>query len=414
MTAKPRARVLVLGAYPVAQPRHGGQVRLAQLARAYRRAGFDVRQASCFPDQPGYLELGLWPGDIPLHHRALQQWQGQGGPFLESAAAGDAAAAHESVLERLEHHAGRLQVLHLEQPWLLPVVRALRRRGKLGNFSLVYGSQNIEYRMLQPLWQAHAPKHEPSWTAALQAIEQVCAQEADLVAAVTDSDREILKGWARPNTPVLLAPNGIQPWAASAEAVQVLSRRLKALWDTPQVPAYALYVASDHPPNVNGFAECFGASLACLPPGHRVVVAGRAGPAIEAGAWFLRQAGVNRSRLHATGPVGEAELSAWRELAGAYLLCVTGGGGSNLKTAEALYSGRRVVATEVALRGFEHLLPWPNLVVAEPGATFASAVLQALQAEPAPPQPDPRREQLTWDHTLAALAQAARSLARQP
>lgn len=418
MTVKRRARLLVLGAYPVAQPRHGGQVRMAQLVRAYRRAGFEVRQASCFPDQLGYLETGLWPGDIPLHHGLLQQWLGQGGPFLESAAAGDAAARDESVLQRLERHAGPVDVLHLEQPWLLPVVQALRQRGALGAFKLVYGSQNIEHRMLQPLWQQHAPLHEPLWTAALQAREQACVDAADIVAAVTESDRLTLQRWARPGTDLILAPNGIQPWAASAAAVRSLRLRLQTAWGTPPagdgasplaVPPFALYVASDHPPNVNGFAECFGPSLAGLPPGLRVVVAGRAGPAIEAGAWFARHVGINRSRLHTTGPLAEAELSAWRECASAYLLCVTSGGGSNLKTAEALYSGRPVVATAVALRGFEHLLPWPGLAVAEPGPPFTDAVIQALQAYRAPGTPalpDPRREQLTWAHTLAPLAQA--------
>lgn len=430
----PRPRLLLLGAYPVAHPRHGGQVRLAQLARAYRSVGFEVRQASCFPDQAGYLELGLWPGDIPLPHRDLQAWQGQAGPFVESAAAGDWAAAHPSLLERLEHHAGRIHVLHLEQPWLLPVVQALAQRGALGPFTLVYGSQNIEHRMLQPLWQQHAAAHEPTWTMALAAREHACVEQAALVAAVTESDRHELQAWARPGTTVHVAPNGIQPWRAAPHAVAALRAHVQRLWPVwsgppaspstlptaeqgAPIPPFALYVASDHPPNVNGFADCFGPSLAGLPPGLRVVVAGRAGPAIQASAWFAQQAGINRSRLHITGPLSEAELSAWRELASAYLLCVTGGGGSNLKTAEALYSGRPVVATEVALRGFESWLPWPGLVIAQPGPSFVAAVVQALQA-PQPPQPqqatqppDPRREQLTWAHALRPWAQAVRALA---
>lgn len=399
---KPRPRLLLLGAYPVAEPRHGGQVRLAQLARAYRAVGFEVRQASCFPDQAGYLELGLWPGDIPLPHRQLQSWQGHAGPFLESAAAGDWAAAHSTVLERLEGHAGRIQVLHLEQPWLWPVAQALATRGHLGPFKLVYGSQNIEHRMLQPLWQQHAEAHAEVWTAALIQREQACVQHARLVAAVTEADRQVLQAWAAPGTSVHLAPNGIHPWRATPSAVAALHEQ----WPNP----YALYVASDHPPNVQGFADCFGASLAGLPPGMRVVVAGRAGPAIQASAWYAQQAGINRSRLHITGPLSEAELSAWREGAGAYILCVTGGGGSNLKTAEALYSGRPVVATEVALRGFEALLPWPGLVVAQPGPAFVAAVVQALQAR-TPATPDPRREQLTWAHCLRPWAQAVRALA---
>lgn len=444
---KPRPRLLTLGAYPVAQPRHGGQVRLAQLARAYRAVGFEVRQASCFPDQAGYLELGLWPGDIPLPHPQLQAWQGMAGPYVESAAAGDWAAAQPAVLERLEDHAGRVQVLHLEQPWLWPVVQALAARGRIGPFSLVYGSQNIEHHMLQPLWQQHAAPQAAVWTAALKQREIACVQAARLVAAVTEADQQALQAWARPGTAVHLAPNGIQPWRACPSAVVALRERLQrewAVWSGPKptdgvpslsatTPPYALYVASDHPPNVQGFADCFGASLAGLPPGLRVVVAGRAGPALQASAWFAQHAGINRSRLYVTGPVSESELSAWREGAAAYLLCVTGGGGSNLKTAEALYSGRPVVATEMALRGFEGLLPWPGLVVAQPGPAFVEAVAKALLRSPiangpadllgsrpsspstpstiSNPNPDPRRERLTWAQCLQPWAQTVRALA---
>jgi hypothetical protein len=55
--------------------------------------------------------------------------------------------------------------------------------------------------------------------------------------------------------------------------------------------------------------------------------------------------------------VSEKTLSALIEEASCVLLPMTSGGGSNLKTAEAMLAGKRVVATPIALRGFDEFTP---------------------------------------------------------
>jgi len=392
-------RVLVLGSYPAVNPRHGGQVRLSSIVAAYRARGFQVAQASFFPAHDFYTQSALGPADVALPVPALHSWRGKPNAFVEDLAAGDVAAADTRALADLERHAGKVDFLHLEQPWLLPVVHKLRERGAIGNFELVYGSQNIEHELKRAILHQHHAAEEEEISGAVLALERRCAQEAAVVAAVTNEDAQALSAWT--SSPVVLAGNGVTPWHSDESA--------RTRWRERIGPGpFALYVASAHPPNIQGLCESFGASLAGLSPVQRIVLAGHVGEFVVQTEWFQRWQPLNERRTVTLGVLDIDALSAVRDLAHTFLLPVTSGGGSNLKTAEALYSGRHVVATPLAMRGFEHLSDLPGLRIVQPGADFAAAVSRSL-GEPQPAQDalaTQRRESLGWPQTLAALCDA--------
>ena len=392
-------RVLVLGSYPAVNPRHGGQVRLSSIVAAYRARGFQVTQASFFPAHDFYTHCATGPADVALPVPALHNWHGKPNALVEDLAAGDVAAADTRALADLERHAGKVDFVHLEQPWLLPVVHKLRDRGTIGRFDLVYGSQNIEHQLKRAILRQHQAPDEDEITAAVMALERQCAREAAVVAAVTDEDAQALSAWT--TAPVVLAGNGVTPWRSD--------ERARARWRERIGPGpFALYVASAHPPNIQGLCESFGASLAGLSPVQRIVLAGHVGEFVTQTEWFKRWQPLNERRTVALGVLDIEDLSAVRDLAHTFLLPVTSGGGSNLKTAEALYSGRHVVATPLAMRGFEHLSDLPGLRIVPPGADFAAAVSRSLdQPQPAPDAlASRRRESLGWTHTLATLCNA--------
>jgi len=392
-------RILVLGSYPAVNPRHGGQVRLASIVAAYRARGFQVKQASFFPAHAFYTDSPRGEADVALPVAALRSWRGEPSDFVEDLASGEAAAADTRSLAALERHAGAVDVVHLEQPWLLPVVHKLREGGAIGSFRLVYGSQNIEHALKRAILRQHHASEGDAIADAVLEQERRCAQEAALVAAVTAEDAQVLSSWT--SAPVVLAGNGVSPWRGTPSSLQ---RWRECLGPEP----FALYVASAHPPNIVGLCESFGPSLAGLSPVQRVVLAGHVGEFVARTDWFKRWEPLNERRTVRLGVLGQDDLSAVRDLAHTFLLPVTSGGGSNLKTAEALYSGRHVVATPLALRGFESFHDLPGLHIAEPGAAFASAVSRSL-GQPQPPADaaaTQRRESLTWPHTLAALCDA--------
>ncbi len=391
-------RILVLGSYPAVNPRHGGQIRLSQIVSAYRARGHLVKHASFFPAHDFYTQSTMGPLDVPLPVEPLHEWRGRTSHFVEDLRTGEVAAQGDHVAA-LASYSGPADIVHLEQPWLMPVVRKMRESNAIGPFRLVYGSQNIEHRLKRAILRDHHAPEEEAVAMSVLALERECAEAAAVVAAVASEDAQALAEWTR--SPLVVAGNGVAPWRSDEGARAQWRERLGS-------DPFALYVASSHPPNILGFCESFGPSLAGLSPIQKVVVVGHVCGFLTDTPWFKRWQSLNEGRLVPLGVLAQDALSAVRDLAHSYVLPVTSGGGSNLKTAEALYAGRHVVATQLALRGFESLCDLPGVRIAEPGAQFAAAVAQSLE-QPLPADDAAaaaRRAALTWAHTLAPLCEA--------
>jgi FkbM family methyltransferase len=93
------------------------------------------------------------------------------------------------------------------------------------------------------------------------------------------------------------------------------------------------------------------------------------------------------------------------------MLPITYGGGSNLKTAEALLSGHPIIATSKALRGYEMFAAWPGVIIAETRDAFCTGMRRVLSGEAlSPPQGD-RLDAIVWDQTLQPIVNLVRGLA---
>jgi hypothetical protein len=149
-------------------------------------------------------------------------------------------------------------------------------------------------------------------------------------------------------------------------------------------------IGSAYWPNVDGFFAMFGEGLGFLPLGRRLLVAGRMGEAILEDPRWRHRAAVNAPRFAA---VGEVDLVTKHDLfAGSRCapVPVLWGGGAKLKTADALASGRAVVATRAALDGYGAIVA-PHLdrgvFVADAPLAFRRLLRDALEG--ALPEPDP-------------------------
>ena len=89
----------------------------------------------------------------------------------------------------------------------------------------------------------------------------------------------------------------------------------------------------------------------------------------------------------------------------AILLPIKFGGGSNLKTAEALATGKWVIASPVAMRGFEEFLDAPGVVVADGPKNFRQAVIKTLNSPPLELTEAAKeiRESVYWDRRFGNL-----------
>ncbi|RYD16205.1 MAG: glycosyltransferase [Lysobacteraceae bacterium] len=409
-------RVLQLVTYPLKSPRHGGQLRCAAIRERYRELGLEVETVAVLhgndyrPDEHERHDIVLspdHPGFDPAFPRMTDLQRGR-------VLAGDARAfaAFRDLVERL-----RPDLVQLEQPWLYPAVRRWfdeRRLDAARRPRLVYSSQNIEWKLKRDeMPAAHAA--DTAYlreVAAVEALERELVRAADLVIACTDEELAELRAMA--GEPVhasewVTARNAIAPFAPDPARIAAMRQRLG-------LERYALFVGSAHPPNVDGFWNMLAPSLAFLRPDEKIVVAGGVGHMLRQHPVYAAWSGINEPRLAVLGEVERDDLVALLGGAATILLPITTGGGSNLKTAEAIYSGRPVLATPHALRGYGDASRWPTLTLADTADSFRLRLRESLDGpERVPPADHARiRIEVTWARALAPLADAVLRLQPAP
>jgi glycosyltransferase involved in cell wall biosynthesis len=135
-----------------------------------------------------------------------------------------------------------------------------------------------------------------------------------------------------------------------------------------------------------------------------LIVAGGAGSTIQRDPRFSTVAGLHPAYVDA-GVVSEDCLSGLLETAHVVIAPINVAQGASPKTAEALWSGRHVVASTAAMRGFEAFIDAEGVVVADEPVAFRRAIREALIKPPLrlSQAERTRRRLVLWDQTLAPL-----------
>ena len=393
--------VLLLSTYAFGEPRHGGQVRLANIAQAYERAGFSVSSlAVCETRYRGFGKDDLLFSDQAPHNLFKGRSVLFSTDFLSGLYAANPKGAWPHISARFADQ--KIDVIHVEQPWLWPLALRLRELPTCANTILVYGSQNIEAPLRREILQSY--RHEAEdFIEAIDQLERAACQGADLSLAVTQEDASLLREFGARE--VILAPNGIAPWSASKNLISQWQKKL------PAAP-WALYIASAHPPNFTSFLECMGQALGGIPPNSKLVVAGSVCEHLEILLAQSRWSNLNLARTLYLGQLTNDDLTAVKSLASVFCLPIAHGGGSNIKTAEALYSGASVVGSVAAFRGFEEFTALAQVYVAHSPEEFQYLLRTLLTQEPiAVDEPGHAlRKRLKWTACLAPICTAVMGL----
>jgi len=404
-----KGTVLILSTYPIVEPRHGGQVRLQNIKKAYLGAGWRVVSIAVYAEE-AYSGSNVGADDVlfPMDSR-YRLFNGRSVPLIVDLLTGLFAASEDgglpTIMQRIPE---RIDVIHLEQPWLWPLVAVLRQLPQYFNAVFIYGSQNIETPLKQSILDAYGITSTQDVLERIDYTERQAALEADLCVAVTEDEVDVHRRWGAKETHLL--PNGIEPWVADPDELAKWSQRL------PRFP-WLLYVASAHPPNFSHFSEIFGGSLGCLPPTSKLVVAGSVAEHIYSAMSKTTWGAINLSRLELLFQLSDRELAAVKTLAHGFVLPIPFGGGSNIKTAEALYSGAYVVGTTAAYRGFEQFTALPEVRVAANARDFQKAVRDVIalpkrSKSDATPGELELREALRWDVCLSRLPEFVEKISR--
>lgn len=392
--------VLMLTIYPLDQPRHGGQLRARNILETYRSAGFQIKVAGVLSG-PVYSRTEGFVACPPMLRLALIHRRPD---LMVDYAIGVLFATDDDAFRQLAGQIDfRPDVIHVEQPWLWGF--AARYAATLGPHRprIVYSSHNVEHEVKHAIFNANKGRTAAQEAAELVSQMEIAAiRQADAIICVSASDACWTAGFS--SNPIRVAGNGVAPWHSSPKGVR------QAQEITEHFP-YAVFCSSAHIPNMEGFFEMFGGGFGSLSPDQRLVLVGSAGEAVGRSPRFHQSARLPERTLIA-GVVDTECLAALLDAAHCIVLPVTQGSGTNLKAAEALWSGKHIVSTTKAMRGFEDFICSPGIEIADTPAAFKQALRRAM-ARPALILSDEervRRREVLWSECLAQLPELLRSI----
>lgn len=400
-------KVLIVATYPIEKPQHGGQKRLDAIYKEYKKTFRDVRFVAVF-----YRGFYSAHGRHDISTGSYTEHAIQSSPYTGDIACGKAIYQDPKVRREFT---GLLisykpDIIHIEQPYpfigLEPLLKKLGMRPKI-----IFGSQNIEAPMKRKILEGVNLPEKTIREAEdlISNLEIALSKQSDLVIACTNEDMAAHKQMGATN--LVLAPNGIAKIITSEKATQYWEKRLNKLG----IDRFILFVGSAHPPNWTGFFDMVGKGLGFIPQNTRIIIAGSIcdyfEQTIKADSLNIEDA-TFWLRAFSAGRLSEEKLGALIKLADVMVLPITEGGGSNLKTAEAILADKKVVATDHALRSFEWFKDFPNLWLANTQQDFQKSIIEALDT---PHKVRTQREQKTarrveWSACLADMVNKASQL----
>ncbi|WP_033576701.1 glycosyltransferase [Dickeya chrysanthemi] len=355
-------KILQMTTYDIEQPDHGGKLRSHHLRRSLRSQFVvetlsfdwcdkeDISSLSIKLDQGRWAEFGI--------SGMLSDWGIC--VFLDKV-----KSCYEKVCQLVKDF--NPDLILLDQPFLWPLLKCFFNDGTLRkNVKIIYSSFNIEVAMKRKIYQdLYSPDIAEKYTNYVDDIEREVIKACDGAIAVSEVDANYITEIS-PGTPVRIYFNGHSRPVNGPEEKKWQSRfeNRDANW---------VFVGSWHPPNINGLRDLV-TSLAKQKGDKRFAL------------WVLGSVG---NGLIATTPGFDIKDYPWLNIVGpvssedidSAILCSSGivlpiweGGGSNLKTAQALLSAKCILGAEFSFRAFEHVADEPGVFLVKDADSLAQLV----------------------------------------
>lgn len=381
-------KILQMATYDVDYPDHGGKLRSHHIRKSLRE-GYDVETLSfvwsdiedCSSLKVS-LDLAKWT-DLGIDGM-LSDWGIC--TYLER---------YPKAFDTLSEHVRFFSpdVLLVEQPFLWPLAERFITDGVVSSsVKVIYSSHNIEVAMKRKIYSELYPKDQAQrYTELVDCIEQGVIKACVGALAVSERDAAYVHQLC-PGKPTRVFLNGHSCPRATAEDDKWIARFMShsVNW---------VFVGSWHQPNINGLRSLIEAVPEAVPPDSFALwVLG------SAGSGLLASAGFDASRypwLQIMGPVEADEIDSAIMQSSGVVLPIWEGGGSNLKTAQALLSGKCVLGSTFSFRGFEHCIHEQGVLLAEDAAGLARLLLETRPAASYPRGSEVHG--LEWSAVLATL-----------
>lgn len=389
-------RILMLAPYDISHPVHGGQRRVRAmydfLSKKFSVDFISVTAKAVVDSDRRFKNIAF--GILPLDLSVLEDYQ-----IMKNGKGSNAAKELATLIK-----GGQYDCIQLEHPWLFPLIEDIIDKEKV---SLIYSSHNIEYKLKFDLLNHYDPtenlleKYHSGIAKKPDAIQiQKIADEialvekkivhmSKLVLVVSEADELSYREMGANDILLIRNCSGVEPLTESL----------------PSSTTYLTYVGSGHAPNVTGFLRLLGPHLGFIGPKEKCYLLGQVADGIFMNSEFQRYSLTNIERIVRFGQISDDELRQKVAASRCQILPILEGGGTNLKTVEALRSGRPIVATKKAFRGLGEFSNLPEIVLVETASEFKYAVSQYLRSSAVPyvKRSEDLLRMLTWDYQLSQV-----------
>lgn len=364
-------KILIVSTYPIENPLHGGQKRAKAIFDYYRTLFSDVKFVAI---TNGKYEQSS--DDITIEDKKILK-EIDTSPLFGDIIAGAAIKKDLAVNDKLKRKiiSFKPDLVQVEQIYghaeLKGLLDSLGMKPKI-----ILSSQNVEYEMKKQMVQKLNIKDAGEYLKRIKTLEKKAVLTSNLVVAVSKSDKERFEEIGAKN--VVILPNGIEKIVPTREALAHWQKFKK----DNKIKNLVTFVGSAHPPNFIGLDALVGSDLSFLPAGTALALAGSASEYIQEKYGFWEKQNTNFwQNAVPLGRLSDDNLAGLIQESEVIILPIVSGGGSNLKTAEAILSGKKIVATEYAFRSFEKYINLPNIYFANTSAEFKRSIKKALRSE---------------------------------
>ena len=385
-------KLLFISNFPFSNPMHGGQIRSHEILNLYKSLGY-IAKVIVIKPQNTYLSDKADYEFIVSESYTVEQSYEESTPYLGDFLCGKFVKDNlDKILEKIGID---YDLVHCEMPWLFDLALEIKNRNKQ-QVTVVLGTENVESELKAKILSNAKIRGAAidKISVEIDELERQAVEKADIVLAVSSYDYTHFSNMVKNKEKLILASNGIAKDRFKRQDDTILKTVGKG---------YFLFVGSAHMPNVTGFGEMFSHSLLFLPPDFKLVVVGGVSTMLEQDSRFFKNKHLNDSRIVRLNNLEESKLNSLILNANAILLPVVDGGGSNLKTAEALYSNRTIIGTSKSFVGYEKFLNHSGVFIANSPKEFAEKMRSLLNIKMMYYRDS--LEELTWSYTLKGLAE---------
>lgn len=339
---------------------HGGKIRVSKIHSYLQDSGFQVEQ--------------FFAGDQHVVERNIPEWIAD----LPDSLASDVKLIY-SDFTLPPNYALQFDVIIFEHPWQFEHAKILRNQNP--ELKLIYSSHNIEWKLKQQILRPYLGERVERVASAIRNLEHEVALFVDGIICVSSSDAEWFHKIS--NVPIIVVNNASD-----------LKKSPDGDLD-PLLKNYGLVIGSAHPPNIEGCLRFINDTDLWLPQEYHLKIVGTLATA-------LQDPFNGMNNIDFVNSLSNEELSGAIGSSSCIILPIAYGAGTNLKTAEALVSGRPIVGSRIAFRGYEMFMNSENVTVTDDPFMFKRAILNYLHHW----RPDTIRkfsENLNWDYALKDL-----------